>query len=253
MKKSFSLFLLIIVLVYGCKESTIQPPDNTGNSDFYPASIGNYYFYNVSLYDSSGLIQSGIRKTYFVGDTIIVPTAYQIKVDTFQLSSQLINHSYFRKTSTGIFNYVDIDTNGFSSIVPDTLQGAISFDLEYRLLYQPLSLNQIWDVYKITINLLFTQFELFSLDAAVISKDSLTLSFQNSNVTKEVYKIEYKAKLVTDTTSSTTTYKVFAWIADGVGVIKWEGDSELINFFAGGNIYLPNTYVTEELFSYKIR
>jgi hypothetical protein len=194
-----------------------------------------------------------MRKTYYVGDTTITPTAYQIKVDTFQLANQIINNSYFRKSPTGIFNYVDVDSNGFSTIVPDSLQGAISFDLEYRMLYQPINLYQIWDVYKVTVNILFYQFELFRVDAEVISKDSLTFSFQNSNVTKEVYKIGYNANLLTDTTSLPTTYKLSAWLAEGIGVIKWEGDSELINFFAGRNVYTSGTYIIEELFSYKIQ
>jgi type IV secretory pathway TrbD component len=57
--------------------------------------------------------------------------------------------------------------------------------------------------------------------------------------------------LITGLNQAPVTFQAHSWIADGIGIIKWEGDSELINFFAGVNIYPTNTSVIEELYSFK--
>jgi hypothetical protein len=251
MKKILAVIFSLIVLLNACKESTTEPTVDVTSSDYFPNSNGNYYHYNFSVYDSSGLIQPGIRKSYFTGDTVLLLTPYQIKVDSFQIDN--VNQSYFRKSSTGIFNYVGIDTNGFSGLIPDSLRGGISFDPEYRLLYQPLSLNQSWPVYKVTVDYMSYQFDFFTVDAEVIAKDSVTLLFQNSTLIKEVYKIKYQATLVTGFDTPLKRFEAFSWIAEGIGIIRWEGDSEIINFFAGANIYPANTTVIEELYSYKVQ
>ena len=251
MKKSFVIIFTLVVLITSCKESTTEPPPNVNSADYFPNSDGNYYYYNAMAYDSTGLIQSGSRKSYFKGDTTLLQTPYQIRVDTVLLNSnQSIISSYFRKSPTGIFNYVGIDTTGFSGSVPDSLQ-AISFETEYRLIYKPLSLNQTWPVYKINVDYSLYQFDFFTVNAEVIARDSITLSFQNSTLIKEVYKIKYQAALVTGFDTPLKRFEAFSWIAEGIGIIKWEGDSELINFFAGTNIYPANTTVIEELYSYK--
>jgi len=252
MKKSLIIILGSVFLLISCKESITPPPDDSKNSDFFPNSNGNYYQYNVSVYDSTTLIQSGVRKSYFAGDTVLLLTQYQSKVDTFEINNvNTINQSYFRKSPTGIFNYVGIDTTGFSGLVPDSLTSGYSFSSEYRLIYQPLSLNQIWPVYKISVDYLIYQFDFFTVDAQVILKDTLTLNYRNSSVTKEVYKIKYEAMLLTGLNSPPIRFEAFCWIAEGIGFIRWEGDSEIFNFFAGRNIYLENSNVVEELISYK--
>lgn len=238
----------------GCKESTTEPDANVTSSDYFPNSNGNYYYFNISADDSSGLLQSGSRKVYFDDDTTILQTQYQTRIDTFQINGVLSeSKSFFRKSNSGVFNYVDIDTNGFNAIIPDSLQGAISFDEEYRLLYQPLELFQTWSVYKITVNYLSFQYDVFTIDAKVISKNTIDFAFNNSTVTKEVFTIRFTAKLTTDLNQPPLTFGATGEIAEGIGFISWEGDSEVINFLAGGNIYLPNTYVIEELYSYKLQ
>ncbi len=253
MKKSLLLLLFTLMFAIGCKESTTESQPDVTSADFFPNSDGNYYYYNVMASDSSGLIQSGSRKIYYSGDTTLLLTPYQIRVDTFLLNSnQSIISSYFRKSTTGIFNYVGIDTIGFSGLVPDSLQGGISFDSEYRLIFQPLSVNHTWPVYKVRADLIYTEFDLFTINAVIISKDTVTFSYRNSNVAKEVYKTKYEAMLVTGLNSPPLKYEAFSWIAEGIGIIKWEGDSELINFFAGINIYPLNSIVIEELNTFNI-
>jgi hypothetical protein len=248
MNKNFALILSLIVLIISCKESTTEPPPNVTSSDYFPNSDGNYYYYNISADDSSGLVQSGTRKSYYSGDTTLLLTPYQIKVDTFQINVvQSILNSYFRKSESGIF--YSLDTTGFSSFVPDSLLGSISFSLEYRILFQPLEIFQTWPVFKVQVNVI--QFDVFTIDAQVISKQKIDLTLNDSTVSKDVFTIRYTAKLTTSLNQPPITFTAIGEIAEGIGFIRWEGDSEIINFFAGRNIYLPGTYVIEELSSYK--
>jgi len=248
MNKNFALILSLIVLIISCKESTTEPSPNVTSSDYFPNSDGNYYYYNISADDSSGLVQSGTRKSYYSGDTTLLLTPYQIKVDTFQINGvQSILNSYFRKSESGIF--YSLDTTGFSSFVPDSLLGSISFSLEYRILFQPLEIFQTWPVFKVQVNVI--QFDVFTIDAQVISKQKIDLTLNDSTVSKDVFTIRYTAKLTTDLNQPPSTFSANGEIAEGIGFIRWEGDSEIINFFAGRNIYLPGTYVIEELSSYK--
>ncbi|HEX9251350.1 MAG TPA: hypothetical protein VF870_03865, partial [Ignavibacteriaceae bacterium] len=62
MKKSLAVIFSLVVLLNACKESTTEPTVDVTSSDYFPNSKGNYYHYNFSVYDSSGLIQSGTRK-----------------------------------------------------------------------------------------------------------------------------------------------------------------------------------------------
>jgi hypothetical protein len=252
MKKNWIILIFIIFAAYACKESTTEPTPNEASADYFPNSDANYYFFNISARDSSGLVQSGTRKIYYKGDTTLLQTPYQIKIDTFQLSNiQTVTQSYFRKSSTGVFYYAQFDTSGFSALIPDSLQGAISFDSEYRLLYQPLELNQLWPVYKISANYLSFSFDILAVDAKVISKNTVDFAFNNSTITKEVFTILYTIKLITDLNQQPITFSANGEIAEGIGFVKWEGDSEVINFLAGINIYLPGKYVIEELYGYK--
>lgn len=250
MKKSLLIILFTLMAAVGCKESTTEPPPNVDSADYFPNSDGNYYYYDVMVHDSSGLIQSGSRKVYYSGDTLLLLTPYQIRIDSLQLNGdQSILNSYFRKSSSGIFYF--LDTTGYSSIVPDSLLSSISFDLEYRILFQPLEIFQTWPVFKVKLTVI--QFDVFTIDAQVISKNTIDLTLNDSTITKDVFVIRYTAKLITDLNKPPSTFSAIGEIAEGIGYIRWEGDSEIINFFTGRNIYLPNTNVVEELISYKLQ
>jgi len=251
MKKFFVLMLSIVVVLTSCKESTTEPPPNKTSSDYFPNSNGNYYFYNIFISDSTGS-QSGEKKTYYNGDTTLQQTPYQIEVDSFNINGiQSVSKSFFRKSNTGVFYFVDIDTNAFNSIIPDSLRGAISFDQEYRLLYQPFKLYQTWPVYKVSVNYLSIQFDVLTIDAKVINKNTIDLTLNDSTITKEVFTIRYTAYLTSDLNPPQVIYGANGFIAEGIGFIMWDGYSEMINFLSGSNFYLPNSYVNEKLYSYK--
>ena len=253
MKKLISLLPILLLLSFACEESTTEPPINNSN-DFFPNSNGNYYNFNVLVYDSSGIfVESGTKKTFFKVDTVIYSEPYQIKADEFQLTSlQTSNNSYFKKKSTGVFVPVDWWSNGFYYLLPDSLRGGYSFVVEYTLIYIPPEVNKTWSVFIVNINLLYIDFEFFKVDAEVVSIDTLTIPFQNATRTTEAFNIKYSARLTTGLSQPPILLEAHAWIAKGIGFIKWQGNSELINFFAGAEIYPRNTIVLEELESFKL-
>jgi len=254
MKKKTSILFLLLFVSFACNESTTEPPINKNINDFFPNSDGNYYNYNVLVYDSSGIfVQSGTRKSYFDSDTIIASMPFQVKVDSFQLSGlEYISTTYFRKNSTGVFNWVEVWSNGFYYLLPDSLRGGYSFVNEYRMLYNPPEVNRNWPVFKVNVNLLYLEFEFFKVEAEVVSIDTLTISFQNTTRNVEAFKIKYSARLTTSLNEPPKLFEVQAWFAKGIGAVKWEGNSEIINFFAGAEIYPINTIVLEELESFKV-
>lgn len=255
MKKILAFFPILLLLSFACSESTTEPSVNNDSMDYFPNKDGNFYSYNVSLFDTNGIIlQTGTRKSVYSSDTLIYGTSFQVKSDVFELTSlQTETNSYFRKNSTEVLIPVDFEKNGFYYLMPDSLRGGYSFVVEYRLLYVPPELNQSWQTFKVDINLLYIEFEFLKVDAEVLSEDTLTMSFQNTTRTTEVFNIKYNARLTTGLSQPSILLEANASIAKGVGFIKWQGNSELINFFAGAEIYPRNTIVLEELESFKIK
>lgn len=254
MKKIFFLLIIVLLLSFACKESTTEPPINNSN-DFFPNSNGNYYNYNVLVYDSSGLfVESGTKKTFYYGDTIIYSEPYQVRTDEFQLTNlQNVNNSYFRKNSTGVFVPVDLWSNGFYYLLPDSLRGGYSFVVEYALIHIPPEVNKTWSVFIVNVNLLYVGFEFFKVDAEVVSIDTLTIPFQNATRNIEAFNIKYSARLWTGFGQPPILLEAHTWIAKGIGFIKWQGNSEIINFFIGAEIYPRNKIVLEEIESFNLK
>lgn len=252
MKKILTFFPVLLLLSFACSESTTEPSVNNDSTDFFPNKDGNFYNYNVSLFDTTGIIlQTGTRKSIYNGDTLIYGTSFQVKSDVFELTSlQTENNSYFRKNTSGVNNGVTLDSIGSYYILPDSLRGNFSLALEYPILYDSLEVNQTWHVFEIWADI--PQFEIFNVDAEVVSLDTLTISFQNTTRTTEVFEIRYDARFTTSLSQSPKLFEVNTWIAKGIGFIKWDGDAKLINFFAGAEIYPINTIVLEELESFKV-
>lgn len=253
MKKISAFFIIPLLISYACKDSVTEPQDNS--LDYFPNSDGNYYEYNVAISDSNGsIIQTGNRKSYYTGDTTIVQIKLQIKVDTFQIGNlQTIKYSYFEKKSFGVYNFVDIETNGYIFLLPDSLHGNFSIPYQYLLVTNSLEVNRAWHILESWAGI--PQFQIFKLEAEVVSLDTFFISDQNTTRLTEAYNVKYKARLTTSLNSNEPVrlFEVHGWFAKGIGPIKWEGNAELINFFAGDKIYPHNTIVSEEIKSFKIK
>jgi hypothetical protein len=247
-----TIFLIVTVLfVSGCKEAITEPPVDEDNRNFFPNTDGSYFFYNVAIFDSTGQIQFGIRKSYLQGETNLQQTPYQVRIDSLELNGNLdVSNSYLRKSTNGVFAY--FDTTGVSAIVPDSLRSLLTISNEYRLLYFPFSINQSWPVYNVSIDLGVSRIDIVKISAVVIEKDSITITFRGTSITKEVFKIQYDMTIITGLDLTTETYKAFAWIAEDIGFYKWEGDAELLSFFLGNTTYPEGTIVVEELSGFNI-
>lgn len=246
-----SLIIFSLLYITACKEAITDPPAEINNKNFFPNIEGSYYSYNISVFDSTGQINSGTRSSYFQGDTIIEQTPYQRKIDSLDLNGNLLmSNIYLRKSQNGVFAF--FDTTGFTSIVPDSLRNLLSVNTEYRLLYFPLSVAQTWPVYNVSINLGVSRIDIVNINAEVIENDSITISFRDTTITREVFKIKLKMEIITDIDLTTVTYNATAWIAEDTGFYKWEGDAELLNFISGTAAYLPGTIVLEELTAFSI-
>jgi hypothetical protein len=246
------LFLIVTVLfVSGCKEAITEPPVEEDSRNFFPNTDGSYFFYNVAVFDSTGQIQSGTRKSYLQGQTTLQQTPYQVRIDSLELNGNLaVSNSYLRKSINGVFAY--FDTTGLTAIVPDSLRNLITLSTEYRLLYFPFSINQTWPVYNVSIDLGISRIDVVKISAVVIEKDSITIAFRDTSITKELYKIQYDMTIITGLDLTTENYKAFAWIAEDTGFFKWEGDAELLSFFLGNTAYPEGTVVVEELLGFNI-
>lgn len=244
----FSSFILIAA----CKEATTEPPVNQEIKNYFPNAEGSYFLFNISVNDSAGSLQSGERNSYYIGDTTLLLTSYQIKVDTIELNGTVsTSNIYFRKSVSGVFGY--FDTTGVTAIVPDSLRDLIQISTEYRLLYFPLSVGQTWPVYNVSVDLGVARIDIVDLSAQAVLRDTIEITFNNKTLIKEIYKLQYDLEIITGSDLTTDSYQAFAWIMEDIGFYKWEGDSELINFFTGTTIYPLERIIIEELSDFNIQ
>lgn len=246
-----SFLILTLFYISACKEAITDPPADIDTRNFFPNTDGSYFFYNIAVFDSTGQIQSGSRKSYLQGDTTLQQTTYQIRIDSLELNGNLSqSNSYLRKSTNGVFAY--FDTTGLTALVPDSLRNLITISTEYRLLYFPFSINQTWPVYNVSIDIGVSRIDIVKISAEVIEKDSISIAFRGTTINKEVYIIQYEMTIITGVDLTNETYKAILWIAEDIGVYKWEGDAELLSFFAGNTAYPAETVVVEQLTGFNI-
>lgn len=249
--KSSILLLLLLIIVYGCKDAVTNPPEEIDTRNFFPDKEGSYFYYNIVVFDSTGPIQSGTRKSYLQGDTTLQQTLYQVRIDSLELNGNLsISNSFLRKSANGVFSF--FDTTGFTAIVPDSLRNLLTISTEYRLLYFPFSIPQTWPVYNVSIDLGISRVDIVRIFAEVIEQDSLTIAIRDTTITKAAYRIKYSMVLITGLDLTTETYTAFAWIMEDTGIYQWEGDAELLTFFTSNTAYPPGTVVLERLTGFGI-
>lgn len=245
MKNITIIFLIITVsiLIVSCKDVITDPPPVLPQQEFFPAGEGLIYHYNVFVYDPD-LVHSGTMKSYYGSETTIQSVPYQTKTDTLQLdNSTTDNISHFRKSNSGVFYFVD--TTGISEIVPDSLRNFVDIDLEYRLLYQPLETTQTWPVFRIQVAGL--GINILSIDAKSVLKDSIDIALPNIQAKKLVHQVHYSAVITVAQNEPPLTFEAFAWFAEDIGIIKWEGEAELLNFLFGSGIFLDGSYIILQL------
>ncbi|MGQ9798910.1 MAG: hypothetical protein ACUVRG_06405 [Ignavibacterium sp.] len=252
MKKLISyLTILILFAIIGCKEeSVITPPSES--YDFFPLKSGSRYLYNFYYDANSELI--GSKAITIENTTNINGTEYFIEIDSAVFDRALtIDTTYFRKSRTGVFYF--IDTTGVSAFIPDSIRNQLSIDTESRLLFLPLALNQTWPVYEVNFALGgIPVYSIIKISAKVVDSYMFTQTFKDSSVTRLVNKIRYDMDVQLSPTSPKETFTAYGYTMDGIGFIKWEGETLVLSLIRGGMLDFSGTisssFVTEELLDY---
>ncbi len=91
------------------------------------------------------------------------------------------------------------------------------------------------------------------LDAQVESEENLNLTLNNTAVQVKTFKIKYSLKIRFGLNASDEmTYEAYGWAVKDLGFIKWDGDSEVLNFLLNGNIFPLQSNVKIDMTNYEI-
>lgn len=256
MKKYFSLFIIISIalLFSNCSENkSVTPP--IVELEIFPSKPGTNYKYNVTFGVTNPI--TGTKKSHILSSTnkhsyVNSLSIYQPQIDSFFYSgTTLVDTTYFRKTSSGVF--FNVDTTGFSQLIPDSLRNLLTVDTESRLLFFPLSVNQTWPVYQIDIKIAGVPvFSPIKASAKVVDMFKMDFVLRSSNFTTTVYKILYNLDLQFSPEGQVERQTAVGFFAVGIGFIKWDGQTSVINLVKGNTFNFPSDVMLEELSTFFI-
>ncbi len=249
MKKDLILFVLLVgavCFINSCKkESTTQSPSEetvVADTSYYPVGDGTSYKYNVARTDSDGAKSTGERTTRYEGTQIKANTAYQVQVDSNNISGLTTTSlSYFRKSDTGVFFL--LDTAGLAASTPELIPYLqyLTIDSEMRLLFLPIKDNSSWTVFKMNINATAFSFSPVEVTTAYDGKETLTLSLSSGNIELETIRLKFTLKVQTDPLKTSQNYTAYGWLAKGIGFVKWDGSGTIIGAFTGRGVDFADT------------
>jgi hypothetical protein len=254
MKKISVIILSIMILFVGCKESTTEPGPDPINDKYYVIKDGASFVYSLSITDTNNTTINGNHYLIFDDSTVIGGTAYKIQVDSFEtlslfdtLSTSVI--SYIRESNGGVYTYAD--TTGFTGFLPDSLRQYLSVDRESRLLFYPLSVNQKYPVFTLTLSQFIFGISVIDVDAIVQSSENINLNVNNTSTDFNAFKIKYTF-IIRPSSTDSLYYSAYGWVVKDLGFVKWEGDSEVFNFLFNENIFPPATTIKMDIKNYTI-
>jgi hypothetical protein len=250
MKKNLILFVLLVgavCFINSCKkESSSAESPGTGtdvaDASYYPTGDGTSYKYSVARTDSDGTQSNGERTTRYEGTQLIANTAYQVQVDSVNISgTTTASLSYFRKSETGVFFF--LDTTGLAASTPELIPYLqyLTIDSEMRLLLLPVEDNSNWSVFKMSINAPGFSFSPVEVATAYDGKETLTLSLNSGNVDIETVRLKFNLKYQSDPLKSSQNFVAYGWLAKDIGFVKWEGSGIIIGAFTGSGINFADT------------
>jgi len=253
--KYISLLLAGIFFIYSCSEENSTNPPDENPLVYFPNNEGTSYKYEIIETDINGVISMGIRNVVYLEDTLINSTRYKLQVDSIQTNLQLsVSSSYFRTTETGVFYFVD--TTGFISILPDSLQSSVEIQNEMRAYLFPLSEGTAWPVYRISVELNeFVIFNIVDITGKFISEETLILNISDETQTVNTKKVEIDFKFQTGDADSVTTFNANTWLAEDIGIVKMEGSAIVLNLISGGELDLSDIAktTTQYLIDYDVK
>ena len=256
MKKLLSGFIIIMILgllVSACNKDNSTNPPVQNYTGYFPDGDGTTYTYSIAKTDSNGTQTTGTRSTEYSGTEVKNGTTYQVQIDSFNISGlSSVSLSYFRKTNDSLYYF--LDTTGLSSSIPDSLQNNISLDKEMKVLSFPVNENKTWSVFQLSIKYAIFNLNVLTVDGAYDGTENITLNLNSGDTNKDAVRLKYTLSIKVPG-GPTTEYNAFAWLVDGIGIVKWQGNAAILDAFAGGGIDLSDTtsVITQNLTSYNIK
>jgi hypothetical protein len=251
------VFVSILVIVFTsnfCTSDNSTDPPNQNLKNYYPGGKGTTYKYNVEQQNSSGTIIVSTRSVYYGNEFEIGTVKYREQKDSIDDGSTVTeNISYFRKTETGVFYF--IDTTGFLSLVPDSIKNLISVQDEMRLLLNPLAIGSFWPVFRVTVNLQpGFSYSPIDINGYYVSQEDLTLNLETGTNMVTAQKVKYDLDFTTDLNQAVQRFSAYAWFAEEIGIVKMDGSSVLINILLTGGLSLGDTTtIKQDLLKYDIK
>jgi hypothetical protein len=255
MKTDLKLLILLVLTTclafFSCSENSQEPaPPETAN-DYFPNKNGSAYTFDFEITDSLNNKVIAERSTLYTGTKPIDNVTYQILVDEFKYVAYTITDSaYFRKLDKEVF--YSSDNSQIMGFIPDSLRSQVVVDNEACLLNFPLTVGKNWQVYKLAINFGVFLFNVVNVTANVEKKENISLTVNSVPFTKEAVKLKFQMAVSFDISMPVQNFFAEAWMVDGVGLVKLEGDSEAINFMIGNNLFLPGGHIKQTLKQYSI-
>ncbi len=256
MKKLLSGFIIIMILgllVSACNKDNSTNPPVQNYTGYFPDGDGTTYTYSIAKTDSSGTQTTGTRNTEYSGTEVKNGTTYQVQIDSLNISGlSSVSLSYFRKTNDSLYYF--LDTTGLSSFIPDSLRNNISLDKEMKVLSFPVNENKTWSVFQLSVKYLIFNLNVLTVDGAYDGTENITLNLNSGDTNKDAVRLKYTLSIKVPG-GPTTEYNAFAWLVDGIGIMKWQGNAAILDAFAGGGIDLSDTtsVITQNLTSYNIK
>ncbi len=247
------IVIALALLINACNKDNSTNPPVQNNTGYFPNGDGTTYTYSISKTDSNGTQNTGTRSTEYSGTQVKNGTTYQVQIDSINISGvPSISLSYFRKTNDNLFYF--LDTTGLSASIPDTLRNNISLDAEMQVLSFPVDVNNTWPVFTLSVKYLFLTIPVLTVEGSYDGTENLTLHLNSGDVNKSAVKLKYTLSIMVPA-GPTTEYNASAWLVDGIGIVKWQGNAALLDAFAGGGIDLSDTtsVITQSLISYDVK
>jgi hypothetical protein len=232
---------LIILLSYCSNEDVNSPQDDTPQKNYFPSNNGTNYTYTV-INDSAGILQNGSRLSIYSGDTIVSNVDYTIQSDDLTVDTSTIKAtSFFRKTTTGVFYFAD--TTGFTEFIPDSLVQFLITPLESQAFLFPLTQGSFWQVYRLTVTNQQVNFDPLRVIGTFAGIEILTLQLLSGDTDVEATKVKYTFTLQENPQQLPQNFIAYTWLAEDIGIVKFEGKALLINLLVG-NIDFSDTTTT---------
>jgi hypothetical protein len=239
MKKILISFLGLLLFITACKEAPIQSVTAEDPNE-YPSKIGSIFYYDIDSTDQNGVKYNiGYRKSDYGNLIQLNGVEYLMQIDSTTINNTLTTAiSYFRKTSAGVYFYVD--TSAFTSLIPaeipDSLRSLIKIDSEITVFSFPLQVGKYWTAFSLS----FFNIPLIELKISVYTKDNfeMYLNKEIKNITAQ--RMIFELIIVNNPLDleDKTKYSATGWYVNGIGFVKIEGSNLILSMLAGGTINL---------------